>query len=128
MKKIEDVQRVPEGELLGAIPIDRRSNIKFDNFSEESYLREMLGIRRVNPNCVEIASYANFMRNIFASAPAVLFLIGLGTAFFVWSLSENREGDLFWYSMMPIFTLCVGLLMYFFQNYFLPTAVVYLYD
>lgn len=78
------IKRLPPSLLFGATRLAHGWTVgNIESASPES-VRQELGIRRINDKCVELESFDNNQRNLWASAIGMMILFSIGGAFFLW--------------------------------------------
>ncbi len=90
------VDRLPPSLLFGAKRFVRRHLNADDVPTGGTPLSEILGIRRVNDQCIELEPYGNIIRNVYASSIGVFFVMGTASAAFLWSITPAPLGIELW--------------------------------
>ncbi|MCS3506963.1 hypothetical protein [Achromobacter sp. JUb104] len=83
------VKRLPRSLLFGAKRFVRRHLASEDVPKGGTPLSEILGIRRVNNQCIELEPYGNVIRNVHANSIGVFFIMGTASSAFIWSITPS---------------------------------------
>ncbi len=113
LRVMRNINRLPKGTFDGATPLSRERGGRKTLYKTELDA-ESLGIRRINSQCLEIASYGNLYRNSYANGVGISIIFGIVASLSLYFMAAPPiyVRDIVIWLSLPFLVAAVGFLLY----------------